>query len=78
MDRFQFDRAYLLANLDTALLTWEELTNMVIDRIGKKEGEEARELIARAYEAGREGGAWQSDRVVAIAQKSLQSGASSL
>lgn len=71
MDRFDFDRCYLPVSLDTALLTWEEFTNMVVDRIGAQEGKQVKELITRAYEVGRQGGAWQADRVVAIGQKTL-------
>ena len=69
MDRLRYEKAYLPYQLDTGLLTWEELTHMVIDPIGEEHGKKARELIVKAYEEGRAGGAWDTDRVIVVGRK---------
>lgn len=72
MDRYSYDQAYLPYQLDTALMTWEELTYMVLDKMEGDKGHIARDLILKAYEEGRRGAAWDADRVVVVGQKSVK------
>ena len=69
-DRIHFDKSYLSYALDTSLMTWEELSYMVFDRMGPEYGRHARELIAKAYQEGRDGGGYEIDRIVTIGRKS--------
>ena len=69
VDRLSYEQAYLSYQLDTGLMTWEELTYMVIDPVDTEKGKIARQLILKAYEEGRDGGAWDADRVIVIGRK---------
>ena len=69
VDRLRYEKAYLSYELETGLLTWEEMTQMVIDPIGEEYGKKARELIVKAYEEGRAGGAYDTDRITVVGRK---------
>lgn len=70
-DRHTHDKAYLSHRLDTTLMTWEELTNMIIDDKGSEEGALARNMIAKDNEEGRRRVYWCTGRVVIVDWKPL-------
>lgn len=73
MNRYtHLDPAYLPIQLEVMLMTWEEITYTRLDRMGGEEGQTARELIAKAYEEGRRGGAWYADRIVVVGRKPFE------
>lgn len=69
LDRYSYDKAYLSYQLDSSLMTWEELSYTVLDNMGGDEGHVARDLILKTYEEGRRGAAWDADRMVVVGQK---------